>query len=136
MFLCAYLMFISYVFVSVHLNYFLYIIAILQRYFNSAMMPNWKELLPSILRTDVDEDDENEDTNNKEDVDFIEKLRSFKEGFDIYIKEERAKANVSQSMSLERAKSGGRGIDFAVKVLREIEEGDELCKFRRGVGLL
>ena len=31
------------------------------------MMPNWKELLPSILRT-ADEDDENEDT-NKEDVD-------------------------------------------------------------------
>jgi len=93
------------------------------------MMPNWKDLLPSILRTDVDEDDENEDT-NKEDVDFTEQLRSFKEGFDIYIKEEKAKANVSQSMSLERAKAGGRGIDFAVKVLREIEEGDELCKFR------
>ena len=95
-------------------------------------MPNWKELLPTILSTAVDEDDENEDT-NKEDVDFTEQLRSFKEGFDIYIKEERAKANVSQSMSLERAKSGGRGIDFAVKVLREIEEGEELCKFRRGV---
>ena len=94
------------------------------------MMPNWKELLPSILRTADDEDDENEDTNNKEDVDFVVELRSFKEGFDIYIKEERAKANVSQSMSLERAKAGGRGIDFAVKVLREIEEGDELCKFR------
>ena len=92
------------------------------------MMPNWKELLPSILRTANDEDDENEDT-NKEDVDFTEQLRSFKEGFDIYIKEEKAKANVSQSMSLERAKAGGRGIDFAVKVLREIEEGEELCKF-------
>lgn len=92
------------------------------------MMPNWKELLPSILRTADDEDDENEDT-NKEDVDFTEQLKSFKEGFDIYIKEERAKANVCQSMSLERAKAGGRGIDFAVKVLREIEEGDELCKF-------
>ena len=113
-------------------SWFIYTsIAILQRYFNSAMMPNWKELLP-ILSTAVDEDDENEDT-NKEDVDFTEKLRLFKEGFDIFIKEERAKANVSQSMSLERAKAGGRGIDFAVKVLREIEEGDELCKFRRGV---
>jgi len=97
------------------------------------MMPNWKELLPSILRTADDEDDENEDT-NKEDVDFTEQLKSFKEGFDIYIKEERAKANVSQSMSLERAKSGGRGVDFAVKVLREIEEGEELCKFRCMVG--
>ena len=96
-------------------------------------MPNWKELLPSILRTAYDEDDENEDT-NKED-DFTEQLKSFKEGFDIYIKEERAKANVSQSMSLERAKAGGRGIDFAVKVLREIEEGEELCKFGRGVCL-
>ena len=91
-------------------------------------MPNWKELLPSILRTAVDEDDENEDT-NKEDVDFVVQLRSFKEGFDIYIKEERAKANVSQSMSLERAKAGGRGVDFVVKVLSEIEEGEELCKF-------
>ena len=92
------------------------------------MMPNWKELLPiTNSTTDGSEEEEEDAITATDDVDFTEQLKKFKEGFDIFIEEEKLKANVSYHCSPDTIMRGG-GFNFEVTVLREIAEGQELLR--------
>ena len=98
----------------------------LHRFFNSPMMPNWKELLPITNSSDGSEDEEDAMTAT-DDADFTEQLKKFKEGFDIFIEEEKLKANISYHCNPDTIMRGG-GFNFEVTVLREIAEGQELLR--------
>ena len=61
---------------------------------NSSLMPDWKDLLPHVLRRGSSDDDD-DDAARVDEVDFMEQLKIFREGFDAYMIEEQSKATTN-----------------------------------------
>lgn len=96
---------------------------------NSSLMPDWKDLLPHVLRRGSSDDDD-DDAARVDEVDFMEQLKIFREGFDAYMMEEQSKANVRNHTFKPRGCcfASSEGIDFVVEVLRNIDEDEELLR--------
>ena len=96
---------------------------------NSALMPNWKDILLAGFDSDDNEGGSSTDGGSSSTAiseenanQFVQRLAKFRKGIAAFINEEQSKANIQTSTS------SGNKADLICNVLREIKEGEELLR--------
>ena len=98
---------------------------------NSALMPNWKDILLAGFNshgneggnsTDIHVGSSSNSISEENANQFVQRLAKFRKGIAGFINEEQSKANIQTSTS------SGNKADLICNVLRELKEGEELLR--------